>query len=98
SPHGRGHALVVLQSPQDRAPPAERANLCLTDNEPMARYLVTEFVANFGAWKGVPGLAGLSYRKLDSVAAGGDAAKSYSETLRAGDLAVNVESTGVGQP
>src|SRR5437879_13348122 len=51
SPHGRGHALVLLQSPQDRAPPAERANLCLTNNEPMARYLVTEFVSNFGAWK-----------------------------------------------
>ena len=60
SPHGRGHALVLLQSPQDRAPPAERANLCLTDNEPMARYLVSEFVSNFGAWKGVPGLAGLA--------------------------------------
>jgi hypothetical protein len=98
SPHGRGHALVLLQSPQDRAPPAERANLCLTDNEPMARYLVTEFVSNFGAWKGVPGLAGLGYRKLDSVEAGGDAAKSYSETLRAGDLTVKLEWTGLGKP
>ena len=98
SPHGRGHALVLLQSPQDRAPPAERANLCLTDNEPMARYLVSEFVSNFGAWKGVPGLAGLGYRKLDSVAAGGDAAKSYSETLRAGDLTVKLEWTGLSKP
>src|ERR1043166_272410 len=67
SPHGRGHALALLQSPQERAPPAERANLCLPDNEPMARYLIAEFVSNFGAWKGVPGLAGLTYRKLDSV-------------------------------
>ena len=48
SPHGRGHALVLLQSPQEARPPAERANLCLTDNEPMARYLVEEFVANRG--------------------------------------------------
>jgi hypothetical protein len=98
SPHGRGHALVLLQSPQDRAPPAERANLCLTDNEPMARYLVTDFVSNFGAWKGVPGLAGLTYRKLDSAAAGGDPASSYSETLRAGDLTVKLEWTGLGKP
>ena len=29
SPHGRGHALVLLQSPNDRSPPAERANCCL---------------------------------------------------------------------
>jgi len=98
SPHGRGHALVLLQSPQDRAPPAERANLCLTDNEPMARYLVTEFVANFGAWKGVPGLAGLSYRKLDSVETGGDPATSYSETVRAGDLTVRLAWSGLGAP
>ena len=29
SPHGRGHALVLLQSPQDASPPAERGNFCL---------------------------------------------------------------------
>ena len=98
SPHGRGHALVLLQSPQDRAPPAERANLCLTDNEPMARYLVSDFVSNFGAWKGVPGLAGLTYRKLDSVEAGGDPATNYSETLRASDMTVKLEWNGLGKP
>jgi hypothetical protein len=98
SPHGRGHALVLLQSPQDKSPPADRANLCLTDNEPMARYLVTEFVANFGAWKGVPGLAGLAYRRLDRVEAGGDPASSYSETVRAGDLTVRLEWSGLGKP
>src|SRR4029077_15006639 len=32
SPHGRGHALVLLQSPQDANPLAERANICLHDN------------------------------------------------------------------
>ena len=56
SPHGRGHALVLLQSPNDRSPRAERANYCLHDNEPLARYLVTNFVSNFGAFKGVAGL------------------------------------------
>src|SRR5947209_16567308 len=72
SPHGRGHALVLLQSPQDAAPPIDRANVCLHDNEKLARYLVEEFVANFGAWKNVPGLKGLTYRRLDSVEAAGD--------------------------
>src|ERR1700751_2134795 len=94
SPHGRGHALVLLQSPQDRAPPTERANLCLTDNEAMARYLVTEFVSNFGAWKGVPGLAGLTYRKLDSVAAGGGTASRDSEALPAGPRPPNNRGDG----
>jgi hypothetical protein len=98
SPHGRGHALVLLQSPQDENPPAERANLCLCDNEKLARYLVEDFVANFGAWKGLPGLRKLAYRKLDSVEAGGDPASSYSETVKAGDLTVRLSWNGLGKP
>ena len=83
SPHGRGHALVLLQSPQDARSPAERGNFCLHDNEPLARYLVTEFVAHFGAFKGLAGLGSLTYQPLDSVEATGDPASSYSETVRA---------------
>src|SRR5215218_9440547 len=56
SPHGRGHALVLLQSPQDPDPPAERGNFCLHDNEALARYLIAGFVSHFGAFKGQAGL------------------------------------------
>jgi hypothetical protein len=98
SPHGRGHALVLLQSPQDENPPADRANICLCDNEKLARYLVEDFVANFGAWKGLPGLKNLSYRKLDGVEASGDPATSYSETVKAGDLTVRLSWNGLGKP
>jgi hypothetical protein len=98
SPHGGGHALVLLQSPQDASPPAERGNFCLHDNEPLARYLVTEFVAHFGAFKGLAGLGGLTYEPLDSVAAAGDPASSYSETVRAGDLTVRLAWSGLGKP
>lgn len=98
SPHGRGHALVLLQSPQDANPPAERANVCLTDNEPLARYLVEEFVAHFGAWKAVPGLAGLTYRPLDGVEAAGDPATSYSETVKSTDLTVRLTWSRLGKP
>jgi hypothetical protein len=98
SPHGRGHALVLLQSPQDASPPEERGNLCLHDNEPLARYLVAEFVAHFGAFKGLPGLGSLTYRPLDSVEASGDPGSSYSETVRAGDLSVRLTWSGLGKP
>lgn len=98
SPHGRGHALVLMQSPQAAAPPAEQANLCLTDNEPLARWLVANYVAHFGAWRGLPGLQGLQFRKLDSVTADGDAITRYSETVRAGDLTVALEWSGLGKP
>jgi hypothetical protein len=98
SPHGRGHALVLLQSPQDARPPAARGNFCLHDNEPLARYLVAGFVAHFGAFKGQAGLDGLVYRPLDSVAATGDPASSYSETVTAGDLTVRLTWSGLGEP
>lgn len=98
SPHGRGHALVLLQSPQAGAPPADRPNVCYHDNEPLARYLVDNFVANFGAFKGLPGLAGLAYRKLDKVAAGGDPASTYTETVEAGGSRIEMKWSGLGAP
>jgi hypothetical protein len=98
SPHGRGHALVLLQSPQDADPPAERGNFCLNDNETLARWLIAEFVSHFGAFKGQAGLGGLVYRRLDSVEASGDPASSYSETVRAGDLTVRLTWSGLGDP
>jgi hypothetical protein len=98
SPHGRGHALVLLQSPQEKAPPEARANLCLHDNEPLARFLVAGFVAHFGAWRGLPGLAGLTYRRLDAVEAAGDPKSAYSETVRAGATTVRLDWRGLGEP
>ncbi len=95
SPHGRGHALVLLQSPQEADAPG---NVCLTDNEPLARYLVAEFVAKFGAWRGLPGLAGLRYRKLDGVTTEGDAGSTYSEVVKAGDMTVKLTWAGLGKP
>jgi hypothetical protein len=95
SPFGRGHALVLLQAPQDAK---AGGNVCLTDNERLARYLVSDFVSHFGAWKGLPGLRALTYRKLDSVAASGDPASRYSEAVKAGDLTVEMTWSGLGKP
>ena len=95
SPHGRGHALVLMQAPQDGS---ARSNLVLHDNEKLARYLVSDFVSHFGAWKGLPGLQSLSYRALDSVAASGDPASRYSETVKAGDTTVRLTWSGLGKP
>ena len=98
SPHGRGHALVLLQSPQDANPPPDRGNYCLHDNELLARYLITEFVAHVGAWKGLAGLTNLTFRRLDSVTASGDPASTYGETVKAGDLTVDLTWSGLGRP
>lgn len=98
SPHGRGHALVLLQSPGEANPPADRANLCLTDNESLARYLVSDYVSHFGAYKGLAGLENLIYRRLDKVETAGDPASTYSEIVKAGDLDVRLTWSGLGKP
>jgi hypothetical protein len=95
SPHGRGHALVLMQSPQDAN---GAGNVCFHDNEKLARYLISDFVSHFGAWKGLPGWKSLTYRKLDSVAASGDPASTYSETVKAGDTTVQLTWSGLGAP
>lgn len=94
SPHGRGHALVLALDPQA----ADGQNICLTDNEPMARWLVADYVSHFGAWRNLPGLAGLRYAKLDSVRTSGDAITTYSETVRGADMTVALTWSGLGKP
>ncbi len=98
SPHGRGHMLMLMQSPQEANPPPDRANLCLTDNDALAHWLVDRFVTNFRAFKGLPGMQGLSYRRLDSIAVSGDAVNDYVETLKTGDLEVELRWNGLGKP
>ncbi|MCB4822586.1 hypothetical protein [Roseicella aerolata] len=95
SPHGRGHALVLLEAPQQSGAPG---NLCLTDNEPLARWLVAEYVSHFGAWRDLPGLAGLRYQALDSVATEGDPASTYAEVVRAGGMTVRLTWRGLSKP
>ena len=97
SPHGRGHALMLMMSPQDGNPPAARGNYCFHDNEKLARYLVSDFVSHFGAWKDTPGLRNLVYRPLDSVESSGDPASTYSETVKSGDLTVRLTWSGLGK-
>lgn len=98
SPHGRGHALVLLQSPGEASPPAGRENVCLHDNEALARYLVADFVSHFGTFRGLAGLDGLIYRPLERVETSGDPASSYSETVRSGDMTVRLTWSGLGRP
>ena len=95
SPHGRGHALLMLRRPQDAG---HAENVCLTDNEPLARWLVADYASNFGAFKGTPGMQGLRYAGLDSVATSGDAASTYTETVKGDGLEVAMSWSEIGQP
>lgn len=98
SPHGRGHALVLMQSPGEINPPADRANYCLHDNEVLARYLVRDFASHFRAYRGFASVEHLIYRPLDSIEVSGDPTSTYSQRVKSGDLDVQLTWSGLGKP
>jgi len=98
SPHGRGHALVLLEAPWLDVSIPEALNVCVTDNEPLARWLVAEFVTSFGAFRGVPALASLQYRRLTGTAASGDHRSSYVEWVKGDGLEATLTWSGLGDP
>src|SRR5215470_8513228 len=81
SPYGRGHALVLLEAPLLHRSLPEALNVCVTDNDPLARYLVSNFVAYFGAFKATEALPYMDYVPLEGVAASGDPRASYMENI-----------------
>ena len=98
SPQGRGHALVLIEAPERAESDADRLNVCVTDNQPMARYLVENFVSAFGAFRGCAGLKGLVYRKLETVTTAGDHRSTYLETVIGDGVEARLSWGGLGEP
>ncbi len=95
SPHGRGHALVLARQPGQSG----AGNVVLTDNEPLARWLVANYLSHFGAWRGLPCLQGLRYAKAEALPPSGDpAGPSYTETMQGDGLTVALTWSGLGAP
>lgn len=94
SPHGRGHALLMVRRPQDAG---HADNVCLTDNEPLARWLVADYASNFGSFKTAPGMQGLRYAGLDSVATEGDTRSTYTEIVRGDGMEVRMSWMDIGE-
>lgn len=82
SPHGRGHAAFIFQDPHGDGKDPRKPNVCVTDNEPLARYLKDNFVAHFGVFKHIPALSNFRFEKGSDFLASGDARSTYSERFR----------------
>jgi hypothetical protein len=97
SPFGRGHALVMVQDPATASGTAERPNLCLTDNEPLARWLVSDYLAHFAAFKGLPAVTGMEYRPIRGCSREGDIQTRYSEIVEADGFDIRLTWEGLGE-
>lgn len=96
SPHGRGHAAFIFQDPHGDGKDPRKPNVCVTDNEPLARYLKDNFVAHFGVFKGILALSHFRFEKGSNFVASGDARNSYTETFRneSGEVSLTWEPLG----
>ena len=98
SPHGRGHGVLLLQRPDDEVSIPEAANICISDNEPMARFLVDEFFSKFASFKVSPGLAAITWLPLTGVRREGDTRSEYSEVVSAEGYEVRMSWKQLGAP
>ncbi|HUT49768.1 MAG TPA: hypothetical protein VM325_10520 [Alphaproteobacteria bacterium] len=90
SPHGRGHGVVLLDQPNVAKGLPEVENFCISDNEPLARYLVDGYFAKFASFKVSPGLGAMTYLPLTGVSRSGETSpgSSYVETVASADYEV----------
>jgi hypothetical protein len=98
SPYGRGHALVLLESPLLDTSLPEALNVCVTDNDALARWLVTEFVSHFGAFRGATALRSMRYMPLIGTEASGDHRDSYMEWVKGDGIEVTLAWRQLGEP
>ena len=82
SPHGRGHAALLFLDPHGDGSSHDKPNLCVTDNEPLARYILDNYVGYFGAFRGVKALSNFKMEKGQEFLASGNARTDYAESFR----------------
>ena len=82
SPHGRGHAAIVVLDPDGDGSDPARPNFCATDNEPLAQYLLDHFVHHFLAFRGKRCLDTLKVVPGWDFAASGDGRTTHTESCK----------------
>lgn len=99
SAHGRGTALVLYERPDVALTFPGVCNLVITDNDPMARYLMQDFVARFGVFGEVAAFSAMRYLPLTYARTTGDPSSNrVTETVCSGNLAVELLFEELGKP
>ncbi len=99
SPHGRGHAGLVLGAPDDERGWPEAPNLIMTDNQSLMRWIVDGWVTKMPTFIGKAGLGAMAWLDCDSVEKRpGDLKSRYSETLRGSGVTLELTWRDMGPP
>ena len=98
SAHGKGHVLLLFEDPTRALAWPEVANFCLSDNEPLARYLVGGFCTRFGVFREAEAFAALKYLPMHGHAEGGDNMAASTVSATGPGLVVDLVWQELGKP
>ncbi|MEO0702644.1 MAG: hypothetical protein AAFY80_10940 [Pseudomonadota bacterium] len=99
SPHGRGHAAVVLGAPDRGAGWPDAPNFIITDNQRMMRWIIDGWLSKFPTFAGKAGLDAMTWIDCDSVVkAPTDLKTRYTETLRGPGMTLEMVWETLGPP
>lgn len=98
SAYGKGHVVVLFEDPGSQAGWPAVANFCVSDNQPLARYLVENFCQKFGVFRAAKAFGPLQYLPMTSHAAAGDNLSSSSVSVTAPGLQLELLWEKLGQP
>ncbi len=90
--------MIVLDAPDEAVGYPEANNFCLTDNDAMTDYLLSDFLAKFPSFKDKAGIKGMSRFGIDHVAYEGDMKEEYREVVRGGGIEVVMQWENMGEP
>jgi hypothetical protein len=98
SEHGMGSGIVVLDKPGTAQGFPTVANFCISDNKPLAKYLIDEFFAKFASFRVSPGVQALTHLPMTKCRREGSTLTTYSEIVRSAELEVVATWKNLGAP
>lgn len=98
SPQGLGTGIVVLDKPGVAEGRPKVDNFCISDNEPLARYLTEEFFSKFASFRVSPGINAMTFLPMTHAERHGDTRSTYAEVVASKDLEVVATWKNLGKP
>ena len=98
SPFGMGKGVLLLEKPDLQTSPPEAWNVCITDNEPLARYLIKEFFSKFASFKASAGTEAVCYAPMLEARSVGDSRRKYQEVVIGKGIEVIMTWDKLGEP
>ena len=93
-----GSGIVVLDQPGVAQGYPAVVNFCISDNEPLARYLIDEFFSKFASFRVSPGIQAVTHLPMIECRREGSTLSTYSEIVRSADLEVVATWKNLGPP